>query len=262
VTAERDDAVERLYVSHRHRRCEQGGGFALASGANEMKVTTGLRDWQPRPRPGRVVLDGRYCRLEPLDPAQHGDALFDASMAPGAEERFRYLFDSPQGRGSYQEWLEQAARSDDPLFFAVIDRASGRAEGRQTLMRITPEHGVIEIGNILWGPRMARTRIATEALFLHARHVFEALGYRRFEWKCNDANEPSKRAARRFGFTHEGVFRQHMIVKGENRDTAWFAMLDPDWPRLRDVYERWLDSANFDAEGRQKRGLASFGLAG
>jgi RimJ/RimL family protein N-acetyltransferase len=217
-----------------------------------------LKNWQPRPRPGRVTLEGRYCRVEPLDPSRHGDALFDASMAPGAEERFRYLFDSPQDRASYQTWLERSARSEDPLFFSVIDRATGRAEGRQTLMRITPEHGVIEIGNILWGPRIAKTRVATEALFLHARHIFEDLGYRRFEWKCNAENEPSKRAAARFGFIFEGVFRQHMVVKGRNRDTAWFSILGEEWPGLSAAYDRWLAPENFDAQGRQRSGLASF----
>jgi RimJ/RimL family protein N-acetyltransferase len=124
-------------------------------------------------------------------------------------------------------------------------------------MRITPEHGVIEIGNILWGPPIARTRVATEALYLAAKYVFEDLGYRRFEWKCNDLNEPSKRAAARFGFAFEGVFRQHMWTKGANRDTAWFAMLDGDWPRLRAAYERWLDPENFDPAGRQRAKLAA-----
>ncbi|HEX2826800.1 MAG TPA: GNAT family protein [Burkholderiales bacterium] len=217
-----------------------------------------LSTWQTRPRPERITLEGRYCRLEPLDPARHGDALFDASMAPGAEERFRWLPDGPQDRASYQQWLERTARSEDPLFFAVIDRTSGRAEGRQALMRTTPEHGVIEIGNILWGPRMARTRIATEAFFLHARYAFDDLGYRRFEWKCNDLNQPSRNAAARFGFTFEGVFRQHMVVKGRNRDSAWFSMLDGEWPRIKAAYERWLDPDNFDREGRQRSALASF----
>jgi RimJ/RimL family protein N-acetyltransferase len=214
-----------------------------------------LEHWQSRPRPSRIALEGRYCRLEPLDPAKHGDGLFEASMAPGAEQRFRYLFDVPQDRAGFDGWLTRSAASDDPLFYAVIDAATGRAEGRQALMRTTPEHGVIEVGNILWGPRSARTRVATEALFLHARHVFDELGYRRFEWKCHDRNEPSKRAAQRFGFTFEGVFRQHMVFKGESRDTAWFAMLDTEWPRLRAEYERWLEPSNFDGEGRQKARL-------
>jgi RimJ/RimL family protein N-acetyltransferase len=214
-----------------------------------------LAEWQPRPCPSRVTLTGAWCRLEPLDGAAHGDALFAASMAPGAEQRFRYLFDRPQDRAGFDLWLQRMSASEDPLCFAVIDRASGRCEGRQSLMRITPEHGVIEIGNILWGPAIARSRVATEALFLFARHVFEDLGYRRFEWKCDARNEPSRRAAARFGFAYEGLFRQHMVIKNNNRDTAWFAMLDREWPALRANYERWLAPANFDEQGRQRKRL-------
>jgi RimJ/RimL family protein N-acetyltransferase len=219
-------------------------------------MMTDLASWTPRPRPTRVPLEGRYARLEPLDPQRHGDDLFAASMAPGAEERFRYLFDVPQDRAGFDAWLARSAASEDPLFYAVIDAATGRCEGRQTFMRIVPEHGVIEIGNILWGPAIARTRVATEALYLFARHAFDALGYRRFEWKCNARNAPSRRAALRFGFAFEGIFRQHMVAKGENRDTAWFAMIDGDWPRLRGGYERWLAPENFDAGGQQQLRLA------
>ena len=209
----------------------------------------------PRPRPARAVLEGRYARLEPLS-AAHAPDLFEASAGPGADARFAYLFDlPPESPADMAAWIAKAAATDDPLFAAVIDRASGRAGGRQALMRITPEHGVIEIGHILWGPAIARTRVATEALYLAARHVFEDLGYRRFEWKCNDLNEPSKAAARRFGFAFEGLFRQHMWSKGANRDTAWFAMLDGEWPRLRRAYDRWLEPANFDAAGRQRSKL-------
>jgi RimJ/RimL family protein N-acetyltransferase len=215
-----------------------------------------LRHWQPRPRPERRALAGRWCRLEPLSPQQHGDALFAASMAPGAETRFRYLFEHPCERPDFDAWLERAAASPDPLMFAVIDAASGRCEGRQSLMRIVPEHGVIEIGNILWGPAIARSRVATEALCLFARHAFDELGYRRFEWKCHADNAPSRRAALRFGFRFEGIFRQHMVFKGGNRDTAWFGMTDADWAALRPGYEAWLAPANFDAEGRQRASLA------
>jgi RimJ/RimL family protein N-acetyltransferase len=206
----------------------------------------------PCPRPARVALEGRYARLEPLATA-HLDGLLVASADASS---FDYLFDvPPKGKDDLQAWIEQRMKSEDPLFHAVVDKATGVAGGRQTFMRITPEHGVIEIGNILWGPPIARTRVATEALYLAAKYVFEDLGYRRFEWKCNDLNQPSKRAARRFGFAFEGVFRQHMWVKGANRDTAWFAMLDADWPRLRAAYERWLAPANFDAAGRQREPL-------
>ena len=209
----------------------------------------------PCARPARTVLEGRYARLEPLA-AAHAPALFEASTAPGADARFAYLFDLPPASlADMEAWIAKACATDDPLFSAVIDRSSGRAAGRQALMRITPEHGVVEIGNILWGPAIARRRAATEALYLAARHVFEDLGYRRFEWKCNNLNEPSKAAARRFGFTYEGLFRQHMWAKGANRDTAWFSMLDREWPRLRRAYERWLDPANFDAAGNQRSKL-------
>ena len=209
----------------------------------------------PCPRPARVVLEGRYARLEPIAQA-HAPALFEASSGPGADARFAYLFDLPPAApADMSAWIAKAGATDDPLFSAVIDKASGRAAGRQALMRVTPEHGVIEIGNILWGPAISRTRAATEALYLAARHVFEDLGYRRFEWKCNNLNEPSKKAARRFGFSYEGLFRQHMWAKGANRDTAWFSMLDSEWPRLRLAYDRWLDPSNFDAAGRQRARL-------
>jgi RimJ/RimL family protein N-acetyltransferase len=216
----------------------------------------------PSPRPARVVLEGRYTRLEPLT-RSHSHDLFEASAAPGADERFAYLSEMPPASvADIEAWIAGPGSKDDPLFSAVIDRATGRCGGRQSLMRITPEHGVIEIGAILWGPRIARTRLATEALYLHARYAFETLGYRRFEWKCNDLNAPSKRAALRFGFTYEGLFRQHMWVKGANRDTAWFAMLDHEWPALRAEYERWLDPANFDAAGNQKTALAARSVVG
>lgn len=214
-----------------------------------------LSNWSPRARPARAPLQGTWCRLEPLDPRTHRSDLFAASMAPGAEERFRYLFEAPQDRAGFDGWLAEVAWLGDPVYFAVMDRATGRCEGRQAFLRITPEHGVIEIGCILWGPAIARTRVATEAMFLFARHAFDDLGYRRFEWKCNALNEPSKRAALRFGFQYEGTFRSHMVLKGRNRDTAWFAMTDADWPALRRAYEQWLDPANFDDTGRQKARL-------
>lgn len=221
-----------------------------------MQNTTDLSTWQGAPRPERATLEGRYARLEALDAAKHGAELFASAQAPGADGRFRYLFEETPGDfEAFSPWLEKAAASADPMFFAVIDRATGRAEGRQALMRIDTVHGVIEIGNILWGPAIARSRIATEALYLFAAHVFDDLGYRRFEWKCNNGNEPSKRAAPRFGFTFEGVFRNHMVTKGANRDTAWFAMTDDDWPRLKAGYQAWLEPSNFDADGQQKTKL-------
>lgn len=211
--------------------------------------------------PVRRALHGRWVRLEPLAEA-HAAGLHGALAALDAEARLRWVTDAPPDRPEETAaWIRRAAAADDPLFFAVVDAATGRCGGRQALMRITPQHGTIELGFIVWGPGVARTRLATEAFFLHARHVFEELGYRRLEWKCDDANEASKAAARRFGFAAEGVFRRHMRVRGRDRDTAWFAMLDTDWPALRAEFERWLDPANFDEDGRQRSRLRSSAIA-
>ena len=208
----------------------------------------------PRPRPSPVVIEGRYARLEPLSLA-HAEGLYKASAEP---ERFEYLPDAPPASvAEVRAWIERYLNSGEYVFSAVVDRATGEAAGRQALMRIVPEHGVIEIGNILWGPAIARTRVATEAFFLAVRHAFDELGYRRFEWKCNDRNEPSKAAALRFGFTFEGVFRQHMVVKGKSRDSAWFSIIDREWPTIRAGFERWLDPSNFDSAGRQKARLVT-----
>ena len=230
-----------------------------AENVNQGSIVRNLANWTPRPLPARAPLAGRYVRLEPLDPAVHGDGLFAVSRVADVAERFRWLGDyPPEGREAFQPWLVKASSGDDPLFFAVIDAATGKIGGRQALMRIDAANGVAEIGNIYWGPEVARTRLATEALFLFARHVFDDLGYRRFEWKCNDRNEPSKRAALRYGFRFEGIFRQHMVVKGENRDTAWFAMLDHEWPAIRRAMELWLAPENFDSNGQQLERLEIF----
>lgn len=218
-----------------------------------------MRHWTARERPSAPVIEGRYARLERLDAARHADQLFDASATAEADQKFRWLYETPPvDRDSFRAWVGRVAASEDPLFYAVIDKASGKVAGRQTYMRIDAANGVIEIGNIYWGPLVSRKPAATEALYLFARHVFDDLGYRRFEWKCNDDNLPSKRAAARFGFTAEGVFRQHLVVKGLNRDTAWFSIIDKDWVALKPAYEAWLSPGNFDAEGRQKRRLEEF----
>jgi RimJ/RimL family protein N-acetyltransferase len=209
----------------------------------------------PYPPPRRVTLTGQYARLEPLGPS-HARDLYEASSDPQAVERHRYIFEeAPTHLGDMVAWCSQVARDPDKLFFAVIDRRTGKAGGRQALMRIEPRHGVIEIGSIYWGPEIARTRISTEALYLTACYVFEELGYRRLEWKCNDLNEASKRAASRFGFSFEGIFHQHMVIKGASRDTAWFAILDHEWPTIRAGYDRWLSETNFDEYGIQKQPL-------
>jgi RimJ/RimL family protein N-acetyltransferase len=187
---------------------------------------------------------------------QHAADLYAASAGAENRSRFDYLLEEPPSNlSAVEQWIGTASASADPLYFAVIDCASGRCEGRQALMRIAPEHGVIELGGIYWGPAIARTRVATEACYLHLEYAFGTLGYRRFEWKCNDRNAVSKRAALRFGFTHEGTFRQHMVSKGKNRDTAWFSIIDGEWPARRAAFEYWLAPANFDARGQQREAL-------
>jgi RimJ/RimL family protein N-acetyltransferase len=207
-----------------------------------------------------VVLEGRYVRLEPLDPLRHADGLFAALMTEQAEQDHLFLFETAMDRTTFQGWIETKAKRTDILCHVVVDRATGQIGGRQDYMRADLAHGVIEIGSIHWGPSIARSRVATEALFLHADHAISTLGYRRYEWKCHNGNEPSKRAARRFGFTPEGVFRQHMVAKGRNRDTAWFSIIDTEWPALRQGYERWLSPDNFDDLGQQKKSLAACGV--
>jgi len=210
----------------------------------------------PAARPGRTILRGRAVTLVPLDAETHADALFDASSGRDNDRLWTYLFDGPyDDRATFKANIAAKAHSEDPLFFAVLDNSSGRAVGYQTFLRIEPAHGVIEIGNILYSPAFQKTIGATEAQYLFARYVFDDLGYRRYEWKCNALNAPSRRAARRLGFSFEGVFRQHMIVKGRNRDTAWYSILDREWPVQRTAYERWLAPDNFDSDGRQKTSL-------
>jgi RimJ/RimL family protein N-acetyltransferase len=215
-------------------------------------------DPHPARRPERTTLRGRVVTLAPLDAEAHAEALFEGANGGEKDRVWTYLFDGPGlDAAAFEANIAAKAQSIDPLFFAILDNSTGAAVGYQTLMRIDATHRVIEVGNILYTPAMQRTIGATEAQYLFARYVFDELGYRRYEWKCNDLNAPSKRAALRFGFTFEGVFRQHMIAKGLNRDTAWFSMLDSEWPARRAAFEAWLDPANFDAAGQQKVSLTS-----
>lgn len=212
----------------------------------------------PAPIPSRITMEGRYAVIEPIDPRRHGNDLWNASNGPENHGLWTYLAEGPfQSREEFDALLRAKASSEDPLVFAIIDRANGRAKGYASYMRIEPKHRVIEVGGILFTHSLQRTRAATEAMYLMARHVFEELGYRRYEWKCNALNEPSRRAALRLGFTFEGIFRRHMIVKGQNRDTAWFSMLDSEWPQRKQALERWLARENFDENGRQKSPLSS-----
>jgi RimJ/RimL family protein N-acetyltransferase len=214
-------------------------------------------DPSPVRLPERRTMEGRYVLLVPLDPKVHGDALWESAGGSQNERLWLYLFEGPfRERSTFDAHLQVKAASDDPLFFAIVDRALGRAGGHAAFMRMAPSHRSIEVGSILLSPAMQRTRGATEAMYLMARHIFEDLGYRRYEWKCNALNLPSRSAALRLGFTFEGIFRQHMIIKGRNRDTAWFSMLDGEWPARKRAFERWLDPTNFDTLGKQKCSLS------
>src|ERR1700690_656815 len=217
-----------------------------------------LIDSYPARRPQRVTLEGRWVTLVPLDAAAHAKALYEGSNGDATREAvWTYLFDGPyRSLDEFHANIEAKARSTDPLFFAVIDNSSGRAVGYQTFLRIDPPNRVIEVGNIMYTPAMQRTAGATETQYLLAKYVFDDLGYRRYEWKCSAPNAPSGRAAEHFGFTFEGIFRQHMFVKGRNRDTAWFAMLDSEWPARKAAYGRWLARDNFDEKGGQKLKLS------
>jgi RimJ/RimL family protein N-acetyltransferase len=216
-----------------------------------------LVDAHPARRPERITLKGRWIALAPLDAQKHAEALYAASHGEGRDSVWTYLPYGPfADLASFAADIELKARSVDPQFFAVIDNGSGRAVGYQSLMRIDPANRVIEVGHVMYTAAMQRTAGATEAQCLFAQYVFDALGNRRYEWKCDNLNAPSKRAAWRFGFTFEGVFRQHTIVKGRNRDTAWFSMLDGEWPTRKAAYQRWLSPDNFDGQGRQRRRLS------
>jgi len=219
-------------------------------------IGTPLPNWTTRPRPPRRPMLGRFCRGEPLDPARHAEELFAANALDRGGRNWTYLLQEPfPDVGSYGAWLTQVAAADDPLFHAIIDLHTGLAVGVATFMRIDPAHGVIEVGNINYSPRLQRTPAATEAMFLMMRRVFDELGYRRYEWKCDSLNAPSRAAARRLGFQYEGLFRQAVVYKQRNRDTAWFSIIDSEWPRLKGAYEEWLAATNFDLQGRQLRTL-------
>jgi RimJ/RimL family protein N-acetyltransferase len=209
------------------------------------------------PLPQREILPGRYVLLRPLDAEADAESLFAASHPPdGDVSIWTYLFEGPYADvDQMRADLRQAERAEDRRFFSVVPLPDERPYGVASYLRMEPEFGVIEIGNIWFGAPMQRSAAATEAIYLLARHVFDDLGYRRLEWKCNALNAASRRAAERLGFTFEGVFRQHMVIKGRNRDTAWYAIVDRDWPPIREGFAHWLNPANFDQAGRQRRSL-------
>ncbi|MDB5360658.1 MAG: family N-acetyltransferase [Rhodospirillales bacterium] len=215
--------------------------------------------WISRPLPPLTAMTGRFCRVEPLVPATHAADLFEANREDRDGRNWTYLgVDGFSELVSYRAWLDQMAAGADPLFHAIIDLATGRAVGLASYLRIDPANGVIEVGHINYSPRLQQRPAATEAMFLMMRRAFDELGYRRYEWKCDDRNEPSRAAAKRLGFTYEGTFRQALVYKGRNRDTAWFSILDGEWPAVRAAFERWLAPANFEADGRQRQSLAAF----
>jgi RimJ/RimL family protein N-acetyltransferase len=208
--------------------------------------------------PEKVAIRGRIVDLEPLDPAAHAESLFALTCGPERESLWRYLLKGPfDDRQQFDAYLQQLAASDDPLCFAIVEKRSGRAVGWANYMRIEPAHRVLEVGNVMFSPALKRTTGATEAIYLMARNAFDVLGYRRFEWKCNALNAASRRAAIRFGFTFEGIFRQHMVVKGHSRDTAWFSMIDSEWPSRKKAFETWLSPSNFDEGGNQRVSLSA-----
>ena len=202
---------------------------------------------------------GRFCRLEPLQPERHAADLFAANTADGRDadaKSWTYLPYGPFGSlGEYRAWMEASCLGDDPLFFAIVDLANGRPAGVASYLRVTPRSGSVEVGHLHFAPRLRRTAAATEAMYLMMKRAFD-LGYRRYEWKCDALNAPSRAAAQRLGLSFEGVFRQATVYKGRTRDTAWYAAIDAEWPALRAAFEAWLAPGNFDEQGRQRVRLA------
>lgn len=222
-----------------------------------------LPGWTATLPPPRTAMEGRFCRVEPLDAARHASELYDA-FAEASPVSWTYLPDymGPHATpAAWRTWLESAEAGSDPLWHTILDAGSGRAVGIACYLRIDAKSGSIEVGGLLYGPRLQKTPAATEAMYLMMRRAFDELGYRRYEWKCDHLNAPSRAAALRLGFTFEGTFRQHMVYRGRNRDTDWFSILDGEWPRLKAMFEQWLKPENFDKEGRQRAGLVQFRAA-
>ncbi len=220
-------------------------------------ITETLFNAAPAPRPQRQILRGRLVTLAPFDQQTQAEALYHATHGAEKEDQWRWMSDGPYpSLSAYEDAFAKNAQSTDPLFFAIVDNTTEKPVGQAAYLRIEPTHRCIEVGNIIFSPALQRKPGATEAMYLMARHVFEDLGYRRYEWKCNALNQPSRQAALRLGFRFEGIFRQHMIIKGRNRDTAWFAMLDSEWPQRKANFEQWLAPENFTPDGRQRASLS------
>lgn len=224
----------------------------------DQSVGVPLPDWLPRPYPGRVKMEGRLCRLVPLA-ACHASALFAAHRLAPDTRSWTWLLREPDSSvEEYRTWIESVSGQDDPIHFAVIDQRTDQPVGSLALMRIDANNGVVEVGHVHFSPLLSRTAMATEAHWLLMGYVFDTLGYRRYEWKCNSLNEPSRRAALRLGFQYEGRFRQALVIKGHNRDTDWFSIIDSEWPQTDRAMQQWLAADNFSADGQQLRTLGSF----
>lgn len=222
-------------------------------------MTADLTSWSPRARPETLAVTGRHVSVERIVDERRFDELYEAFSADAEGALYHWLPYGPfSSRAEFKDFARRTYIGGENAFYALVPTASGRAEGVAALMRTDTAMGVTEIGHICLAPSLQRTVAATEAFALFMAYVFDALGYRRFEWKCDNGNEPSKRAATRLGFVAEGLFRQHMIVKGRNRDTAWLSITDAEWPALRHAFDQWLNPANFDEAGRQIRPLSDF----
>jgi RimJ/RimL family protein N-acetyltransferase len=217
----------------------------------DQPVGVPVQNWQPCVLPPATAMTGHHCRVEPIDPAKHAADLFAANRAADGEDRFTYLPTSAfESIESYRNWLE-TMRGPDPMLHAIIDLATEKAVGVAAFMRFDTANGSMEVGHINYSPALAKTIAATEAMFLMMKRAFEELGYRRYEWKCDALNAPSRAAATRYGFTYEGTFRQHLVYKNRNRDSAWFSVISPEWPIIRAAFEAWLNPQNFNASGTQ-----------
>lgn len=215
-----------------------------------------LPDWKQPPRPPREPMIGRYCRVEPIDPDRHATELYEANAREPGGRAWTYLFAGPfDSFVAYLQWMKSSCVGDDPLVHAIIHAETGKAVGVASYMRIDPKVGSIEVGGINYSPLLQRKSAATEAMYLMMKRVF-ALGYRRYEWKCDSLNAPSRAAAQRLGFSYEGIFRQAVVYKSRNRDTAWYAMIESEWPELDKAFTRWLAPDNFDAQGNQRLRLS------
>lgn len=220
------------------------------------KIGFPVIDWKTALRPAHKIFKGKYCKLEPLNTAQHAKDLFLAYQLDRDGANWTYLPYGPfETLSSFSVWVEQSSLTSDPLFFAIISNETEKAVGVASYLRIDPANGVIEVGHLNFSPLMQKTPVATEAMWLMMKEAF-SLGYRRYEWKCNAFNIPSRYAAQRLGLSYEGIFRQAVIVKGRNRDTAWYAAIDKEWPALDDAFQTWLSPDNFDADGRQRISLS------